>query len=395
MAMPLNLFEDLRKAVFLDRPNRFIARCRLGRRTVTAHMPNPGRMWELLLPDAALYLARRSPGTECSTEYSVVGVERDGVPVLLHTGRTNDVAAYLFRQQRIPGLESYRLVQQEYTVGRSRFDLLLEGPAGRMVVEVKSCTLFGHGVAMFPDAITERGRRHLLHLAELSRQGLKTGVLFIVHCPEGRYFLPDYHTDLEFSRAFLEVRDAVALRAVAVGWDQGLRLREDCVRELSVPYDLIAREAVDAGVYMVILHVDAGCDIDIGSLGTRHFNKGYYVYVGSARKNLQARLDRHRRLRKNLFWHIDYLRCRVSFCAAVPVRGTLVSECGLAAAVAEVSAWQVPGFGCSDCGCPSHLFAMNENPLKDRAFIDMLLRLRMGSLVPHLPEAAAAEHMIF
>jgi len=382
----MKLFSDLQKAEFLDRPNRFIARCRIGGRTAIAHMPNPGRMWELLLPGATLLVAPRSPGGGHRTDCTVVGVEKDGLPVLLHTQRTNDVARYLIENKRIRAFESFTVMQQEYTVGRSRFDLLLDGPRGRMIVEVKSCTLFGHGMAMFPDAVTDRGRRHLGHLASLSRQGMQTAVLFLVHYPHVDYFLPDYHTDLAFSRTFLEVKDSVMLKAVAVGWDEGLRLREDFVHELAIPFDLIKREAVDAGVYIIIMKLKKGRDIAIGSLGARHFKKGYYLYVGSARKNLQARMDRHRRLGKNMFWHIDYLRAEASFCAAVPVRGTMVSECELAAAVADVSSWQEPGFGCSDCGCSSHLFGMAEDPLKNAIFIDMLLAKRMGALAPLLQQ---------
>ena len=385
----MKFFDDLEKAVFLDRPNRFVVRCRLGGRIAVAHMPNPGRMWELLLPGVTLLVVRRNPGGDHRTDCTVVGVEKGGMPVMLHTQRTNDVARYLIEQKRIPALENFTVAQQEYTIGRSRFDLLLEGPQGRMVVEVKSCTLFGHGLAMFPDAVTERGRRHLAHLAELARHGLQTGVLFLVHYPHVDYFLPDYHTDFAFSRTFLEVRDCVMLKAVAVGWDAGLRLREELVHELTVPFDLLEREAVDAGVYIIIMRLEKGRDIAVGSMGVVHFKKGYYLYVGSARKNLQARMDRHRRQGKKLFWHIDYLRAEALFCAAVPVRGTVVAECELATAVAAVSPWQAPGFGCSDCDCASHLFGMADDPLKNPAFIDMLLRMRMGALGPQLPRCGA------
>jgi len=387
----MKFFDNIEKAEFLDRLNRFVVRCRLGGRTLVAHMPNPGRMWELLLPGAILLVTRRSPGGKHRTDCTVAGVEKGGMPVMLHTQRSNDIARYLIEQKLIRAFENYAVVQQEYTIGRSRFDLLLAGPQGRMVVEVKSCTLFGHGVAMFPDAVTERGSRHLAHLAELARQGMHTGVLFLVHYPHVGYFLPDYHTDPAFSRTFLEVRNMVMLKAVAVGWGEGLRLREDLVRELTVPFDLLAREAVDAGVYIIIIRLEKEHDIAVGSLGTRHFKKGYYLYVGSARKNLQARMDRHRRQGKTLFWHIDYLRAAASFCAAVPVRGTMVAECELAAAVAAVSSWQAPGFGCSDCSCASHLFGMPGNPFKNEAFINMLLRMRMGSLGRLLPHCGSCK----
>jgi sugar fermentation stimulation protein A len=380
----MELFSRLEKAAFIDRPNRFLVRCRVGKRTVLAHMPNPGRMWELLLPGAVLYIQQHDAQPDRRTTFSVVAVEREHMPVLLHTQRTNDVARHLIDTGQVPALRGWHVAQQEYTVGRSRFDFLLEGPQGSMMLEVKSCTLFSHGLAMFPDAITERGRRHLEHLASLADQGTATGVLFVVHYPQVTHFMPDYHTDPAFARTFLNVRDRVKLMAVATGWDHKLRLQPGSVRPLEIPWQLIGQQAIDSGVYIIVLRLTGSSTFGVGALGAVTFKKGWYLYVGSAQKNLQARMQRHRRLEKKLFWHIDYLRQKAEFCASLPVRGTLVSECGLAAAVAAVAHWQVPSFGCSDCACPSHLFGMPGNPLEEPAFIDMLLALRMGRLAPLL-----------
>jgi sugar fermentation stimulation protein A len=320
-------------------------------------------------------------------------VERDGRPVLLHTQRTNDVARYLIDSGLVAALRGRHVVRQEYSVGRSRFDFLLDGPEGPLMLEVKSCTLFSHNLAMFPDAITERGRRHLEHLAELAGQGMPAGVLFVVHCPQVTHFMPDYHTDPAFARTFLSVRSRVQFMAVAVGWNHNLRLQPGSVRSLAIPWRLTEQQAIDSGVYIIVLRLTSSITCGIGALGTFTFKKGYYLYVGSAQQNLQARMQRHRRLEKKLFWHIDYLRQKAEFCAAIPVRGTLVSECSLAAAVAAVAGWHVPGFGCSDCGCPSHLFGMPLNPLAEPAFIDMLLAVRLGRLAPllHSPAGAAPE----
>jgi sugar fermentation stimulation protein A len=382
----MEFFTRFEKAVFIDRPNRFLVRCRRGSSTVLAHMPNPGRMWELLLPGAVLYITQQEAeaSPDRRTAFSVVAVEREGVPVLLHTQRTNDVARHLIDTGQVPALCGWHVARQEYTVGRSRFDFLLDGPQGAMLLEVKSCTLFSHGMAMFPDAITDRGRRHLEHLAELAVRGLPAGVLFVVHSSQVTHFMPDYHTDPAFARTFLAVRDRVKLMAVAAGWNRNLRLQPGSVRPLAIPWRLIGEQAIDSGVYIIVLRLTGSSTLSVGALGPVTFKKGYYLYVGSAQKNLHARMQRHRRLEKKLLWHIDYLRQKAEFCAAIPVRGTLVGECGLAAAVAAVARWNVPGFGCSDCACPSHLFGMPRNPLESPAFIEMLLALRMGRLAPLL-----------
>jgi sugar fermentation stimulation protein A len=121
--------------------------------------------------------------------------------------------------------------------------------------------------------------------------------------------------------------------------------------------------------------------IAAGSLGRRVFPRGYYCYVGSARKNLTARIDRHRRPRKRMHWHIDYLRAHSEVVAAFPIRTQDRIECSLAESMAALSDWVVPGFGCSDCSCESHLFGFSDDPRKRMGFIDALLWWRMNRLV--------------
>ncbi|MEI6125427.1 MAG: DNA/RNA nuclease SfsA, partial [Pseudomonadota bacterium] len=170
-------FSDIQKAVFVRRPNRFLAECLLNNSMVLAHLPNPGRMWELLLPDAILHLVKNERADLQKTAYTVVAVDREGVPVMLHTQHTNNLARWLITNKKICGLEEYEVERDEVTFGSSRFDFLLRGNDHRLVLEVKSCTLFSKGVAMFPDAVTARGRKHLRELAALSTNKMRAGVL--------------------------------------------------------------------------------------------------------------------------------------------------------------------------------------------------------------------------
>jgi sugar fermentation stimulation protein A len=95
----------------------------------------------------------------------------------------------------------------------------------------------------------------------------------------------------------------------------------------------------------------------VGKLGLFTFPAGYYVYTGSAMRGLQARLDRHRRRRKKLWWHIDYLlrRARIVEVVEVPTRRRM--ECALNRRVLEMAGARVvvSGFGASDCRCEAHL----------------------------------------
>jgi sugar fermentation stimulation protein A len=97
-------------------------------------------------------------------------------------------------------------------------------------------------------------------------------------------------------------------------------------------------------------------------------------------KNLTRRLERHRRLRKNRFWHIDYLREVSEFITALPVRTAEDLECTIAERMRAVSDWDIPRFGASDCDCPGHLFGMKANPMENKNFIGLLQYLRMDRL---------------
>jgi sugar fermentation stimulation protein A len=232
---------------------------------------------------------------------------------------------------------------------------------------------------MFPDAITERGARHVRELAALSAQGTRTVVLFVVQWPDAEIFMPDFHTDLGFTRALLESRHNVEAKAVSVRWNRRLDLMPE-VRALRIPWRTIEREAKDRGSYLVLLHLNRTRSIPIGKMGRVRFTKGFYIYVGSAMVNLTKRIERHRRLRKRIHWHLDWLRPHVRFVETFAIRSSDRLECELARAIEGIASWSIPGFGCSDCGCKSHLFGMPEDPLCRESFHDLLAWYRMDRL---------------
>jgi len=377
----LRLFKSPRKATFLSRPNRFLVRCALGGRTVSAFLPNPGRLAELLLPGCRLYLVEVDGPTSRKTRYTAVAVDRASHPIILHTHRTNAMARYLIERDLVPGLEGARVARAEVRVGRSRLDFLLSRGQGdeKILLEVKSCTLVGHRVAMFPDAVTERGARHLRELARTAELGTRSAVLFIVHWPRARIFMPDYHTDLAFARTMLECRAKIEVLAVSTRVSRGLRLLPE-TEALEIPWDVIEREARDRGSYLVLLRLRRNRTIQIGRLGRVRFGAGYYIYVGSAMANLTKRMARHRRLRKRLHWHIDSLRQEAELVDVLPIRSSDRLECDLARAVDKISNWSIPDFGSSDCSCSSHLFAFTESPLLSPGFHGLLQHFRMDRL---------------
>lgn len=428
------LYDTILKGRFVNRPNRFVVHIELDGEVVTAHLPNPGRMWELLFPGIIMYAVPHSK-PDAKTQFRVVGIERDGQVIMLDTNYSNDVAQHLIENRLIPGWEQWRVVRREYTVKvhgtSSRFDLLLTNDHGEeFLLEVKSCTLFSKTGAMFPDAITERGRKHLLHLKELQDEGYHTGVLFLVQWDRALWFLPDYHTDLAFAQTFKAVAPYLDWKAVAVAWDETFTM-PTVTRECTYPGAVLAGEAHDSGVYVMIMHLNSDLELEIGSKGMMHFKAGYYMYVGSAKANLTKRIERHKRKRKKMHWHLDYFRGHCEMIGGLPIRtsgrpqamtlgaqtqcefvnddssarestavgaidvsvtgretimGTTMGEteidveCALADAVRAIAEWDVPNFGCSDCECNSHLFGMSENPIHNKGFMDTIEEFRMNML---------------
>lgn len=245
-AIGIDRHRPLVDGVFRSRPNRFIARCTVYGRDIDVFMPNPGRMGEILLPATPLILMDHGESDTRRTRYTVMAAYVKDRVVFLHTHKSNHVARFLIDNQRIAALRDCRVARAEVPHGRSRFDFLLDGPDGPLFLEVKSCTLVARGVAMFPDAVTERGRRHMVELADMHAKGIRTAILFLIHNSSARYFLPDYHTDIRFSETFKEMEQALPIYAVSIGWRSDLTI-DDHAATVTIPWDVIRREVVDKG----------------------------------------------------------------------------------------------------------------------------------------------------
>jgi sugar fermentation stimulation protein A len=324
-----------------------------------------------------LYLERGEESEDRKTHFTAVAVDRDGSPIMLHTLRTNEAAQYLLRKGEIPGLEKTRILKSEVQVGRNRFDFLLGDGQKRTLLEVKSCTLVSEKVAMFPDAITERATRHLRELAKRSEEGVETAVLFMVHWPFAEIFMPDYHTDLDFSRTLLRVRHQVRIIPLSVNWDQNLCLSPRS-KLLQIPWDYIEEESKDRGSYLLILELKRDRTLYVGRRGKVAFRRGFYIYVGSAMANLSQRMERHRRLRKTRHWHIDELRAVSDFHSVLAIRSSERLECEIAESLSMITEWNIPGFGSTDCSCRTHLFGVSSDPLRSEEFHKLLQHFRMN-----------------
>ncbi len=165
-------------ATFVSRPNRFLTEVELDGQLVEAHLPDPGRLRELLVPGARVWVRPRGPARK--TRFTLALVEKDGEKISVVTTLPNELAAEALETGRIVELADWEVAAREHSWGRSRFDFLLARGDDRMLLEVKSVTLVKGRHALFPDAVTARGARHVAELAAAREAGFDAAVLFVV-----------------------------------------------------------------------------------------------------------------------------------------------------------------------------------------------------------------------
>lgn len=191
-------YQSIKKGIFLNRPNRFIAHVETDGREEVAHVKNTGRCKELLVPGAAVYL-EESGNPARKTRYDLIAVEKGGLLVNMDAQAPNKV----FQEWAEGGgfLAGLTLLRPETTWGSSRFDFYWEAGDRRGFVEVKGVTLEENGHARFPDAPTERGVKHLEELIRCRGAGYEAAVCFVIQMAGMKDFAPNDVTHPAFGEA--------------------------------------------------------------------------------------------------------------------------------------------------------------------------------------------------
>lgn len=209
--MEMALTPGLIEAEFVARPNRFLSQVKIEGEIHDSHVPDPGRLKELLFPGARV-LVEPKPGEHRKTKFATVMVYSGDELISINSQLPNRFTRHCFDNELFPEFKGWAVKKQEFTVGKSRFDFLLEKEGQEKLVEVKSATLVENGVARFPDAVTSRGRRHVLHLAEEITAERSAAVLFIIQRSDALSFEPHWERDPAFAEALSEaVRKGVEL----------------------------------------------------------------------------------------------------------------------------------------------------------------------------------------
>jgi sugar fermentation stimulation protein A len=175
---------------------------------MAAHLPNSGRLTELLTPGRACWLAEFADAPQRKTRYDLKLVEYAGVLVSVDARLPNPLFAEAVTAGWLEPFRGYDHATREVQRGRSRLDFRLSGPEGVCWAEIKSVTLVEDGIARFPDAPTLRGARHLRELTAAVHQGEQAAAVFVVQRPDARRFAPHDQADAAFGAALREAAGA-------------------------------------------------------------------------------------------------------------------------------------------------------------------------------------------
>jgi sugar fermentation stimulation protein A len=234
--------EPLLLGTLLRRYKRFLADVRLeSGETVTAHCTNTGSLKTCAEPGWRVALSRaHNPKRKLAYTWELV--HNGDIWIGINTHFANHLAEEAIRKGWVPELDGWPSLQREKKYGKnSRIDILLEDGDRRCYVEVKNVTLLGEdGYICFPDAVTERGRKHLVELSDMVREGHRAVMLYVIQRSDGKGFRPAWEVDPAYAQA---VRDAMAVGVEVLAYRarvglEGIELRD----RATLHPDLVAAE---------------------------------------------------------------------------------------------------------------------------------------------------------
>jgi len=198
-------YSNIRKAEFICRPNRFIAHVLMDGEEVICHVKNTGRLKELLLPGATVFL-EESDNMSRKTRFDLVGVLRGDEVVNIDSQAPNQAVGEWLKSGGL--FEDISYVKAEARYGDSRFDYYIESSSGRKAfLEVKGVTLLQDRVARFPDAPTTRGVKHIGELVKCLEDGYEAYILFLLEMKGSKWMEPNDVTHPAFGKALREAAE--------------------------------------------------------------------------------------------------------------------------------------------------------------------------------------------
>lgn len=197
------IYNNVKKGIFIERPNRFIAYVEIDEQKEVVHVKNTGRCKELLIPQTTVYVQKSDNPTR-KTKYDLIAVCKGNELYNIDSQAPNKVFGEWAIKSKYFG--NINVLRPECRYGDSRFDFYIEAEERKIFVEVKGVTLEENGVLMFPDAPTKRGVKHINELCKCIDDGYESYVAFIIQTEKAKYFTPNNRTHPEFAEALKVAR---------------------------------------------------------------------------------------------------------------------------------------------------------------------------------------------
>lgn len=228
------MYNNIVEGVFLNRPNRFVANVLINGKIEKAHVKNTGRCKELLKPNSKVFLEDNSHNSNRKTKYSLISVYKKNKLVNIDSQVPNKVVYNAIKNKKIQDFNNIIDLQKEKTFLNSRFDFYYNTSNSEGYIEVKGVTLEKNNIAMFPDAPTSRGTKHVNELVQVKKKGLEANLLFLIQMKGPIKFRLNWEMDPIFSKAVYEAY----LNGVNLIAYDSIITKNNIVLSKSIPIDL-------------------------------------------------------------------------------------------------------------------------------------------------------------
>lgn len=199
-------YKEIKKAEFIKRTNRFIAHVLVDKKEEIVHVKNTGRCKEILKKGTTVIIAKAS-NPKRKTKYSLIAAYKNNILINIDSQVPNQVVYTGIKERKIPELNNINNLSREKTFANSRFDLYYEQNNNiKGFIEVKGVTLEKDGIAMFPDAPTVRGTKHVKELMTAQTKGYQGYIFFLIQLKGIKAFQPNHNMDPDFTKALKQAQ---------------------------------------------------------------------------------------------------------------------------------------------------------------------------------------------
>lgn len=199
------IYKNIVEGIFINRPNRFIANVLINGKSEIAHVKNTGRCREILIEGTKIFL-EKSSNPNRKTKYSVISALKGNMLINIDSQVPNDVVYQSINDGKVHNFNDITLLKKEVTYNNSRFDLYFETNEKKGFIEIKGVTLELDGLSMFPDAPTDRGRKHVEEMIRAVEEGYSGFMFFLIQIDGIHRFTPNRNMDKKFSDSLLKAK---------------------------------------------------------------------------------------------------------------------------------------------------------------------------------------------